>query len=351
MKRHISLFSIVSILVLSVWVELSCEKNDSIKPIQTKEDESAQQESENEITFHYIDASNIEAGVETKTSAVTSLSSFYAAATKGSAGSETSKWTSYQFNSDGAGTPTYHGTGAGKWWPDTDESYHFYASNNALTFAAAGTTVSATNSTDVVCAYMPSPTYKTKNTLTFEHIFARIGDVTVSAASGYTISNVSISITPKTGGTYNIRTGSGQTNDTGWSSLTTGSATGIANSTPGTKSNDVWLVPGNYTLTASWRAVRDDYTHDYSNVSASAVIAVQKGKVNSINITLGGNATEITYGVSINAWGSASLSASFPTASVEPCHYQPWCDEDESGWGSWLYPSFRVAIRNKTRIS
>lgn len=258
---------------------------------------------------------------DTKATVVSSLSSMQVAATKGTAGSETSKWTSHTFTSDGAGTPTYSGN---KWWPDIDESYHFYASNNTLSFAAAGTTVSATNSTDVICAYLPSPTYRTKNTLTFEHIFARIGDVEVTASANYQITSMTITITPKTGGTYNLRTGSGQTNGTGWSSLTTGSVTTIASAATinagasNTTSNDLYLVPGTYTLTASWTASRDynsttgayDYVHTYTGRTAD--VAIVGGKVNKITATLNGYATEITFGVSINAWGSNTAGASFP---------------------------------------
>lgn len=286
---------------------VSCQKNSS----------SVNPAPENEIVFSANDI-GAEYSVVTRAAPVTALPSFYVSATTGAAGSETSKWTSTQFNSDEGEPPTYSAVSPGKWWPDVDESYHFYASNNALSFASGGTTISATTATDVVCAYMPTPTYKGNNTLQFKHIFARVGDVTVSAATGYTISQVSISITPKTGGTYNLRTGAGHTDDTGWSSLTTGSATSIANATPGTKENDLWLVPGDYNLTASWRAVREDYQHDYTDVVTSAVLSLEKGKVSAIDITLGGNAREMQFSISIEAWGAADLEADFPVEASLP---------------------------------
>ena len=246
----------------------------------------------------------INASVQTKATAVTSLASFYASATTGAAGSEASVWNSVTFS----GSSDYTG---GKFWPTTDPSYHFYASNSAITFNAAGSTVAATDATDVICAYMASSSFKVKNTLTFEHIFARLGDVTVNAASGYTISGVSITITPKTGGTFNMRTGAGQTDGTGWSGTTNGSAQGIANATPGTKSNDIYLVPGTYTLTASWTASRDGYTETISGKTVD--VALTGGKINTITTTLGGNAAEIILGVSINAWGSSDKNVNFPT--------------------------------------
>lgn len=251
------------------------------------------------------------AEVTTKATAVTTatLSSFYAAATTGSAGNESSAWTSYQFN----GTPggVFSGAAPGKWWPLADPGYHFYASNLPLTFAAAGTTVAATSATDVVCAYLPNPTFAEPNTLTFSHVFARLGDVTVNAQAGYTLSAVSISITPKTGGTYNLRTGAGQTDGTGWSAPTTGSATGIALATAGTKSNDIYLVPGTYTLTATWTATRGDYTETFASKQVS--VFLMGGKVNDITTTLGGLAEEIVFTVSVTEWSNRNVEASFPT--------------------------------------
>ena len=235
-------------------------------------------------------------------------------ATTGSAGSESSVWNSVTFTKDGA-TTDYKGD---KWWPNSNPNYHFFASNAPITFAAAGSTVAATNATDVICAYMASPTYKSKNTLTFEHVFARLGDVEVSAADGYTISGVNITVTPKTGGTFNMRTGAGKTDGTGWSSLTTGTATAIANATPGTKSNDIYLVPGTYTLTASWTAERGGYTEDIAGMTADVVLT--GGRVNKITTTLGGNAQEVVFGVTVQPWGNTSVDVEFPTADPANGH-------------------------------
>ena len=225
------------------------------------------------------------------TTETTSLTSFYVSAVTGSAGSESSAWTSTQFSQVAGSSPaTYKGS---KMWPASNPSYKFYVSNRPLTFAAAGTTVSATNTTDVVCAYLTNGTYKTKNTLTFEHIFARFGRVDVAAESGYTISNISIRITPKTGGTYNLRTGAGKTDGTGWSSVTTGSATVVANAT-GANANDIYLVPGTYEVKATWTATQSGtsitYTDKVVNVPAVG------GKANNYTVTLGG---EITFGVDL----------------------------------------------------
>ena len=240
-----------------------------------------------------------EVSLETKATVVTTTTintnGFNVSATTGSAGSESSAWNSVAFTKNG----TYFESS--KLWPSTDPSYHFYASNNAITFAAAGSTVSASNSTDVVCAYIASPTYESPNSLTFKHIFARIGNFTVTAVDGYTITNVHAKITPKVSGTYNIRTGNGQTNGTGWSSTSNGSQTELANTTPGTKSNDLYLVPGNYDIAFTWTASKDDYTANLSKTVTG--VSIVGGKVNTITAGLTGDAETIQFTATVTEWG------------------------------------------------
>lgn len=199
----------------------------------------------------------------------------------------------------------------GKYWPNSNPSYHFYASNVAMTRESTGKgyTVAASNATDIVCAYLASPSYKTTNMLSFEHIFARLGSVTVSAAAGYTISNISITVTPKTGGTYNLFTGAGKTDGTGWSSTSNGTAAGIANATPGTKNNDIYLVPGSYVLTATWTATRGNYTQTFS--SKTKTVSLVGGKVNKITTTLGGSASEIEFSIEVADWGENNINVDF----------------------------------------
>ena len=220
-------------------------------------------------------------------------SGFYASATKGSAGSETSVWTSTSFTK---GTTYFTGN---KYWNKSNIGYHFYASSRPLTFNASGTTVAATNDYDVVCAYLASPNYRLPNTLTFQHIFARIGNVTVTAASGYTISNVSMTVVPKTGGTYNLRTGA-------WSSVTTGSSTQLANSTPGTKSNDLYLVPGEYDIVMSWTATKGNYSQSFSKTYTGQSIV--GGKVNAITAEFTGDARDVRFLVNVSNWNNSAVA-------------------------------------------
>jgi len=228
-------------------------------------------------------------------------SGFKVSATTGEAGSESAVWTDVAF-SKGA---EYFQASGGKWWPSTDPHYHFYASNFALTHTAGGATVSASNDADVVCAYLPTPTYNEANTLLFKHIFARIANVTLTAINGYTVTDISVTITPKTGGTYNLRTGADQTNGTGWSDLVSGSPVTIANTTPGTKANDLYLVPGTYTVTATWTATKGNYTKTFSNRTCD--IDVVGGAINSISAQLTGDASEVVFSVNVTAWGSHDI--------------------------------------------
>lgn len=229
---------------------------------------------------------------------------FIANAVKGSAGSDVEVWTNQAFTKVGDVWEQ------DKWWPNDNQSYRFYAvypGSYTTTFAAGGPTIAATNASDILCAYKGNATYKSVNTLAFEHIFARLCDVTVSSVSPYTISGITINITPKTEGTYNLYTGAGHSDGTGWTSTTNGAAMNIANATPSTKSNDIYLVPGSYTLTATWTATKDNYTQTFSNITKN--VSLVGGMRNNITVSFTGNGTEIQFGVSVEAWGTEAVAA------------------------------------------
>lgn len=263
----------------------------------------------NEIQFV---TNNFTANVLTKAAAVDVLSlqaGFNVSCVKGSAGSDTEVWSSYLFEYDGT-AGSWAGENTGKWWPLSDESYRFYAvfpSDYVMTYAAAGPTIQADNTHDIVAAYMGSPTYKAVNSLNFTHIFARLKNVTVSAADGYAISDIDIRITPKTGGTYNLYTGAGQTDGTGWSDLTTGAATSIAPSAPGTQANDIYLVPGTYSLTASWTATKGNYNETFEDKTVD--VSLVAGKTSNITVNLIGNATELRLTVGMTDWEDEAVDA------------------------------------------
>lgn len=229
---------------------------------------------------------------------MTELATFNVLASTGSAGSESQAWAPVAVTKSGS---TYL---TGKYWPAADPSYHFYASNAALTFAAAGSTVIADGSTDVVCAYLPSPTYGEPNALTFDHIYARVGSFSVATQSGYEISAVSATLkNGVSGGTYNLRTGA-------WSGLSAASDRACASFSGSTSSqsssNDIWLVPGTYTIRVSYTLTKGEYVVSFTKTGSVTLVA---GKTNNISTTaVGGSASEIVFSVSLTSWSPNSVA-------------------------------------------
>lgn len=264
------------------------------------------------------------ANVSTKATVVTGADldtyGFLANAVKGTAGTDTEVWTNQEF------TKVEDAWEQDKWWPNTNsEPYRFYAvypKSYMTTFAAGGPTISASNAHDIICAYAANPTYKSVNTLSFDHIFARLTDVMVSAVSPYTISDVSISITPLVSGTYNLYIGAGQTDGTGWSNTSPAASASVIASATGTNNNDIYLVPGSYTLTASWTATKDNYTQTFTGKTVDVNLVA--GKTNKITASLTGDGTEIKFSVSVTAWEDNTIDAgTFPVADAAPVMPQP----------------------------
>lgn len=256
-----------------------------------------------EIAF-LAEGEGFSSSVHTKaTAAVESLHSFNVMAVTGVAGSSESAVFNSSFYNNSS---KYIGD---KYWPATDPKYKFYASNASMTAAAGGPTIAAVNTTDIVCAAALSPTYKASNTLVFNHIFARLGTCKISAPTGYTVSNLSVKITPNVSGTYNLFSGNGKTDGTGWTGKTAGSETTIASALNSTANNDLYLIPGSYTLSASYTLTMGEYTESFTKTSTVSLVG---GKVNNISATLpAGNAVGIQFSVSITSWSDNNITASF----------------------------------------
>lgn len=226
--------------------------------------------------------------LQTKTSETTTLSSFRVVATTGTPGAETASWTNVLFSRSG---DAYYG---GKLWPEQDPSFHFYASNVNLTPTASGAQVAVSNTTDVVCAYLPNPVYGENNVLVFKHIFSRIVEVRMIAEAGYTVSQIQVRLTPRTGGVYNLAAGAGHRDDTGWTSVVTGTETVIA-SALGQNPDNLYLVPGMYTFSISWR--RQKGGGAASSVSRQLTLDLQAGKSYGISFLLG---EDMAFGVDLD---------------------------------------------------
>ena len=260
-------------------------------------------------------AQGLNFNVQTKVTPVTELATFNVLASTGTVGaSETQAWAPVSVTKSGSDYLT------GKYWPLTDQNYHFYASNASLTFGATGSTVTADGSTDIVVAYLPTPSFKEKNTLTFNHIYARVGSFTLNTQSGYTLSGVSATLKDGvSGGTYNIFSGNGQTDGTGWSALSAASDRALgafsSSTTAPVSSNDLWLVPGDYTISVTYTLNKGDYSEQFTKTGTVSLVA---GKTNTIIATaVGGVASEIKFGVSVTAWFSNPINMEF----VEPATF------------------------------
>lgn len=235
----------------------------------------------------------IDMDVQTKATAITEIpSSLYYSVTTGTLGSsETTKKASASVS------PASGKIATGLYQTANATSYNYYVSNCPITFAASGSTVSASNATDVIAGTATSSS--TSPSVTLDHIFARTGTLTLNTQTGYALSKVSWSIDSSTGGTagtYNIATKA-------WSSLTALASTSI------TGSSDMYLVPGNYTLTVKYTLTKGDWTKSFTKKASVTLVG---GKINNISGTAsGGNASEISLTVSLTPWGSTDITADF----------------------------------------
>lgn len=234
----------------------------------------------------------------TKATAVTlsNLTSFNLQCITGTAGSaEANAWSLTSLDGHSGTVNT------GKYWPVTDPGYKFYASNAAITFAAAGSTVNPANcNTDWVVASNTAPTYAASNTLTFNHILARLGTVTLNTQGGYTLSGVTATLKSAShSGTYKLSnctwTSKGSASDEACAAFS-GSVSAQ------TSTNDIYVVPGSYTMSVSYTLTKGDYVQSFTK---TGTITLAEGRINNITATaVGGSAQEITFSVSVTAWSN-----------------------------------------------
>lgn len=223
--------------------------------------------------------------VDTKAAIVSSLSSFYACVSSPGSSYDVQIHTNKVFSLSNGDYVS------DMFWPvDGGISWQFDCANTPLTWTVRGYEVDVTNDFDLVVCHMPYPERKVKNTLVFEHAFARINDVVITAETGYTLSGVSLYFTPVVSGTFNLKLGYGASDGTGWSwsdPADLGSEMNIAPSTAGTSHPDLLLVPGTYLMRAGWTASDGVNSVSFSNMMVTVNIA--GGVNNVISMTLGGS--------------------------------------------------------------
>ena len=226
--------------------------------------------------------------LDTKASEVTSLNSFYVTP-------DGFSWTTTASSTDGVHFTT------DKYWPATEaESYSaFYAANMPISLDdMSGNPVLfvAGNSTDVVAAYRSSVSYHTENALVFQHIFARLGTITLNTQDGYQLSNVSGTLKSfYPGGTYYF-TGNffGDTED----SQSLGTFSGSTSTQ--VSLNDVYAVPDEVTIELTYTLTKGDYSKSFTREGKVTLVG---GKINNITITAaGGKAQTLSLRSSIYPW-------------------------------------------------
>ena len=226
--------------------------------------------------------------VATKATAVTSVSSVYWQCLSGS----TNVYAPASYSVSGSTVNT------GKFWPAGGATYNYRVANVA--FSNAGV-ITASNATDIVAGTASGVTNNSCSVV-LDHIFARTGELTMNTQTGYTISNVSWRIKSRgsasgTAGNYTIGTGWGAT-----------ATTALADQAF-TSSSDLYLIPGDYTVTVTYTLTKGGYVETFTR---AADVTLHQGKINSITGTANtGNAEEIQFTVSVTPWGNVGLTPSF----------------------------------------
>lgn len=235
----------------------------------------------------------VDVSVETKATAVTSISgTYYFGATTGTS-TEATKY------SKTSATVSSNKIATGKYQTATPTAYNWYVTNSSSLSVGANTTVSAANGTDVVCGRAAAST-STTPAVTLEHIFARTGTVSAScAASDASLSSVSYTIIGKsdingTAGTYNLKTAA-------W----TAASTKLTTATALTGTSDMYLIPGTYTIVVTYTYTRGDYVNTFTK---SADVTLQKGKIHNIAITVPDAGSAIQISLTLTAWSSTTLN-------------------------------------------
>lgn len=261
---------------------LSCSKEISDKNLPSG--------SEIVLSLGGLDVNVETAPAGTKATPVTSLASttlYWGATMGGNAEGSASETVKYATESTTSTSGAVLHTG--KYQTATPTAYNWYVSNAAFTTSENTALSVPDNGTDIVVGRLYG-----NNTITpsvnLDHIFARLCSVTVQAYSGYSLSSISVYVTPKTSGTYNLRSLS-------WTAATESAAASIAGASAGTQANDIWLVPGEYTLTLGWTESIGNFTKTYTSVTRTVTLA--QNRTNNIMITLGGDAQAVTISTSL----------------------------------------------------
>ena len=266
-----------------------------------------------EITFNLTGASNADMDTKATTQVdISNLGTLYVSAMSG---------TNYAFQNAEFTKRMDDKWQGGKYWPANNPYYKFSASNMNLDQGSPHPSLSVLDTnTDVLAAYVGSSNFQNENTLTLRHVLAQLGTVTMKAPAGYTVTNLKLKFRPIQQGKYYIDT------DT-WSAgyavnddvyIFGEQSTGVdldAGSAETSKDHDIWLIPGSYTLTATYTISKGDYSR---SKTATATVDLIQGFNNNIglngndaNIPAPTDIQEISFTVTVTPWSDKSVAATF----------------------------------------
>ena len=274
-----------------------------------------------EIAFVTRTAETRGTGVAEATTA--NLTQFNVIATSGAA-TQTKVWDDGVFTGSQGGNYT-----GGKYWPAESVSWNFFASNAPMTFAASGTTIAVANcDSDIVAEYLEGATYKAANALTFEHILCQLGTVQMKAPEGYTVTDLKVSLQPIYAGTYDMKADTWQRGIASAAVYVVGAASaGIAitaaDNSYTSADNDLWLLPGQYQLTASYTIAKGDWSNSYEKHASVVLVQGQNNNLILPDADGDGNnndpnipdpkddVTDIIFTVEVTPWGNNDVPATF----------------------------------------
>jgi len=342
--KKIYLIAMACLCIASV----SCQKNDL-----NDLDKMSSQLLENEMAFIPKSSSTSATKAYSSnidTTGLSNLDSLFVAAYLKKAGSYVEDFNNAVFKKVNGSDSLFHGIPA-KFWPaesawgtgENQDKYSFYASslgliygqsNNAPAVTASIGTEEGNTNKDVVCMYCPDPIRGVQNSVTMEHIFSRITTVIVGSPVGkdpefkyqQKVMDLSITIRPDTSGTFNLllgldpereymkKTSDEQKKDpdnAGWTVKTTAKDSinivdfteieaSIDKAEKDTTFNDIYLIPGTYTLYASYKLKKGDNTQEFKKKNT---VVIRRGYNNIIKTTLPGtNVEEIIFDVEVKPW-------------------------------------------------
>lgn len=238
-------------------------------------------------------------GTRTLETTTANLSSFYVTITKGS-GAESVEEANVSFSGSQGGLYT---SAEAIYWPMSDLNYHFYASNVETGETSSDySRITCSNTTDVVYCYLASPTFRGVNTLNFQHVFGRVGSLSIDCSGltddSYTGIVTSASLTCPTAGVFDMKTGT-------WVSTTS--------SVPYTlnEANDKWVVPGTYVLSLDFQVVSGN--EGFAGRHLVGEVLIGANKINNISVAVDDGAiTDIPADPDpVVSWDAPVLSVSY----------------------------------------